>query len=94
MSERKFKLPSPSEMAILELLADNEMYGLELVGNSGRLNLSRGSVYTMLARMQHKGLLSSRYAEEGELASGRRFYKLTEYGHRALSAWQVLTGGI
>jgi DNA-binding PadR family transcriptional regulator len=91
MSERKFKLPSPSEMAILELLADNEM---ELVGNSGRLNLSRGSVYTMLARMQHKGLLSSRYAEEGELASGRRFYKLTEYGRRALAAWQVLTGGI
>lgn len=57
MSAKKFRLPSPAEMAILELLAEKEMYGLELIGHSSRFRLTRASVYTVLARMQHKGLI-------------------------------------
>ncbi len=82
MSDEGFKLPSPTEIAVLELLAAKEMYGLEMVKASERL--CRGSIYVILNRMEDKGLVLSRVVG----AAGRRIYSITGQGQRAYAAWQ------
>lgn len=76
-----------SERAILELLVGKgPCYGLELV-DSSRGALKRGGVYVTLGRMEEKGLVKSAAGE-----SGRRLYKPTALGERALAAAQVFSG--
>ena len=82
------RLPN-SERQILGLLATREVcYGLELVAASkGRLK--RGGIYVTLGRMEEKGLVSSRAGE-----GGRRLYRMTGLGQRALFAARVFAGQI
>lgn len=83
---RLMKLPA-SEHTILELLEANEScYGLELVAASeGRL--TRGGIYVTLGRMEQKGLVISDPAE-----GGRRLYRATGLGERALLAARIFSG--
>lgn len=81
-----FKLPSPTEVAILELLSGKDMYGLEMVKASERL--TRASIYVILNRMEDKGLVSSRVEETSGPTAGRRIYAITGLGQRAYAAWQ------
>ena len=69
---------SPKERVVLELLADDERYGLELVDASDGA-LKRGTVYVTLARMEASGLVTSRH-EDGPRPGGgmpRRLYRRT-----------------
>ena len=76
-----------SESAILTILAARgACYGLELV-DASRGRLKRGGIYVTLGRMEEKGLVRS---EEGD--SGRRLYRPTALGERALLAAQVFKG--
>jgi PadR family transcriptional regulator len=81
---------SRTEQLILELLADGDTFGLDLVERSqGRLK--RGTVYVTLARMQQKGYLES-HAEakaEGAIGLPRRLYKPTAFGLRVMAAWAL-----
>jgi DNA-binding PadR family transcriptional regulator len=86
VKEKDFKLPSPTEVAVLELLAGKEMYGLQMVKASDRL--TRGSIYVILNRMEDKGLVTSRVAETTGPNAGRRVYSITGLGQRAYAAWQ------
>ena len=86
MSDKDFKLPSPTEIAVLELLVGKEMYGLEMVKASDRL--TRGGIYVTLNRMEDKGLVSSHVANESGPTAGRRIYRVTGHGQRAYAAWQ------
>ena len=86
MTDKDFKLPSPTEVAVLELLAGKEMYGLEMVKASDRL--TRGSIYVILNRMEDKGLVSSRAAETAGPSAGRRIYSITGLGQKAYAAWR------
>ncbi len=82
------QLPN-SERVILQLLVGKgPCYGLELV-ESSRGVLKRGGVYVTLGRMEEKGLVRSAVAE-----SGRRLYRPTALGERALAAAHVFTGRI
>lgn len=82
------KLPN-SERVILQLLVGKgPCYGLELV-DSSRGALKRGGVYVTLGRMEEKGLVKSSAAE-----SGRRLYKPTALGERALAAAQIFSGAL
>ena len=82
------QLPN-SERVILQLLVGKgPCYGLELV-TASRGALKRGGVYVTLGRMEEKGLVSSAIGE-----SGRRLYKPTALGERALTAAQVFSGHI
>ena len=82
------QLPN-SERVILQLLVGKgPCYGLELV-TSSRGVLKRGGIYVTLGRMEEKGLVSSATGE-----GGRRLYKPTALGERALSAAHVFTGRI
>jgi DNA-binding PadR family transcriptional regulator len=80
------RLPA-SERTILELLAVRQAsYGLELVGESdGRL--TRGGIYVTLGRMEQKGLVTSAVAD-----GGRRLYRATGLGERALLAARIFSG--
>lgn len=86
MGDKDFKLPSPTEIAVLELLVGKEMYGLEMVKTSDRL--TRGGIYVTLNRMEDKGLVSSRVIDENGPTAGRRIYSITSHGQRAYAAWQ------
>ena len=78
-----------SETLVLTLLsARGPCYGLELVGAS-RGRLKRGGIYVTLGRMEAKGLVTSRTVE-----GGRRQYRPTALGARALLASQVLAGRV
>ena len=79
-----------SENIILTLLASRgPCYGLELV-NASRGRLKRGGIYVTLIRMEEKGLVSS--SKEG--SDGRRRYRPTALGERALLAARVFAGEV
>ena len=78
-----------SEHVILGLLvARGSSYGLELV-KASRGKLTRGGIYVTLGRMEEKGLVASAPGE-----AGRRVYKPTALGERALMAAKVFAGQI
>lgn len=80
------RLPT-SERTILELLAAREAcYGLELVASSGG-RLTRGGIYVTLGRMEQKGLVTSEPSD-----AGRRLYRVTGLGDRALLAARIFSG--
>ena len=77
-------------LAVLGL--DDQAYGRAVLrdvqrASQPRRNISAGSIYATLDRMEAKGLLSS-HLEQGTPARGgrvRRFYRLTSAGANALT---------
>lgn len=90
--EDKIPTLSGKEALVLELLLTNaaEMYGLELVRDSGN-RLKRGTIYVTLSRMNDKGYVESRQEEPQPDVSGiaRRLYRATGYGQKVYEAWQL-----
>jgi DNA-binding PadR family transcriptional regulator len=79
---------SRKELLVLELLQDQDFYGLQLVAVSkGRLK--RGTVYVTLGRMEEKGYITSTLEAAPAGAGGlpRRIYAATPLGRRMLAAW-------
>jgi PadR family transcriptional regulator PadR len=86
---------SPKEAQILSLLvARGEMYGLELVEESGG-ELKRGTVYVTLGRMVDKGYVESRQVPQAD-GSGmpKRLFQATGYGARVLNAWELASASL
>ena len=79
---------SPKELLILELLREQDLYGLQLVAVS-RGRLKRGTVYVTLGRMEEKGYIASKVETAPVGAGGlpRRIYAATPLGRRMLAAW-------
>ena len=75
-------------LAVLRL--DDEGYGTsirdELKVRAER-DVSPGAIFTTLERLEHRGLVTSRYGEPTSERGGRRkrFYRLTVDGRRALA---------
>src|SRR5450432_1016005 len=88
MTSRDVPSLSRTERLILELLADEESFGLGLVERS-RGALKRGTVYVTLGRMQEKGYVESRTEARAPGAIGlpRRLYRPTAYGAAVLKTW-------
>jgi DNA-binding PadR family transcriptional regulator len=79
---------SPKELLVLELLREQDLYGLQLVAaSSGRLK--RGTVYVTLGRMEEKGYITSKLeaAPPGVGGLPRRIYAATPLGRRMFAAW-------
>lgn len=78
---------SPTESLILQLLAADECYGLQLVAAS-KGKLKRGTVYVTLGRMEDKGYVSSRLDDGPPEGGGLplRLYRTTPLGAHVLSA--------
>lgn len=89
------------EMLILEVVADGPTYGYEItqtvLGRSdGRFELTEGSLYPALHRLERKRLLKAKWRD----ASGRRrkYYEVTPAGARELEArrkeWDEFVSGV
>lgn len=79
---------SPKELLVLELLREQDSYGLQLVAASaGRLK--RGTIYVTLGRMEEKGYITSKLeaAPSGIGGLPRRIYASTPLGRRMFAAW-------
>lgn len=84
---------SPKEAVILRLLvANGELFGLQLVGKSDG-ELKRGTVYVTLDRMHDKGFVTSRQEARPDGAVGipRRLYQVTGLGKRVLESCEMAT---
>ena len=80
------KKMTANELAVLSALDNsNELYGLEImerIGKVGKGLIFKGSIYSVLRRLETRGFLESRW---GESAKGRgdyrrRYYKMTGLG--------------
>ena len=85
---------TPTESLILSLLIARPAgaYGSELVNVSGD-KLKRGTVYTLLGRLEDKGLVKSKEdPPTPELALPRTSYRITAQGQRAFREFGEFTG--
>jgi PadR family transcriptional regulator PadR len=87
-------------LLLLELVAGQEDYGYSIVvrlRDRGFPDLTEGTVYPALSRLEAAGLLGSRLVRS---ASGpaRKYYSLTEAGQvelgRGLAAWASLVSAV
>lgn len=74
-------------MLVLHLLAVRESYGYELVTrlqDVGLTDLTTGTVYPVLGRLEREGLLTSRLAPSTS-GPARKYYRPTDTGTQALA---------
>jgi transcriptional regulator len=82
-----------ADLLVLSLLAERQRHGYELSRlieqrSGGALTLHLASLYTLLYRLERKGLIAGRWVEKpGERR--RRFYRLTPAGRALLGAEQA-----
>ena len=87
---------SPREEIILLALHRKELYGLQIPqaveeASGGERKMQVGTLYPVLHSLEKKGLVESRWGEEGRDERGgarRRYYKLTGLGVVKLDSLQ------
>ena len=88
--------------AVLQLLADGEMYGYEIVESlatksKGVFELGQSTLYPMLYNLEAKGLVVSK-KKAGSNGRQRRYYRLTNKGIKKLEKdreqWAALVKGM
>lgn len=82
------RLPVSERLILGLLVSRGPSYGLELV-QASRGTLKRGGIYVTLGRMEEKGLVSSVASDDG-----RRRYRPTALGERALLAARIFAGQV
>jgi PadR family transcriptional regulator len=85
--ERELKRGS-LELIVLHLLAPAEAYGYEIVSkltaqSNGSLEVTDGTLYPVLYRLERAGLVSVRW-ETPERGVPRKYYQLTDAGREEL----------
>lgn len=79
------------QYCVLALLRDGDRYGFDLtraLAEADGLVTSEGTVYPLLARLRHEGLVETNWRESSQ-GPPRRYYRLTSDGHEALQAFTV-----
>lgn len=87
---------SPREELVLLSLCNKELYGLQIPqamqeASAGRRQMGVGTLYPVLHSLEKKGLIKSRWGDEGLDERGgarRRYYKLTSAGVLAVDEIQ------
>ncbi len=85
---------SPREDLILLALYNKELYGLQIPqaieeASGGQRKMQVGTLYPVLHSLEKKGLVESRWGDEGRDERGgarRRYYKLTGEGVTKVAA--------
>lgn len=83
---------SPIEEEVLSVLLGRELYGLQICEafeqvSKGKRRMSVGTLYPVLARLEKKGLVTSRMADRPTDSKGgakRKYFQITRRGSRAL----------
>lgn len=88
---------SSAELIVLVVLSRGDRYGVEIMDRIAALTGRKsrqivGGLYTMLQRMEHKGLVSGRWGE-AEKGARRRYYSLTRRGAAELLKVKQLVNG-
>ena len=79
------------QFLLLRILYEKPTYGYQLIEvleekSCGCHRLETGSIYTLLRRMEHRGLLESEWKHTETSGPDRRIYKVTKMGTEALRA--------
>lgn len=80
------------ELAILAVLWDGKLYGLEILRrleSDSDLIVSEGTVYPLLSRLKALGLLKSEWVES-EAGHPRKYYALTADGRQRAKAMSAV----
>lgn len=88
------------EVCMLALLANGERYGYQiaqsLIENVG-LAVSEGTIYPLLSRLQHEGLVAAQW-RESPAGPPRKYYSLTLAGQQSLDskklAWEQFSRSV
>ena len=90
-----------AELAVLATLDRGETYGLELLERihaAGGLDLSEGSIYPLLNRLQKEGKIRGRWVEDADATHPRKYYALTDDGRALLAGmlaeWTLFEAGM
>lgn len=88
------------EVAVLGLLAREQMYGSQLVeelSSHPELAISAGTVYPLLSRLKKAGVIDSTW-QESPVGPPRKYYRLTDAGDSALAemtaAWTSVSRAV
>ena len=88
------------EVAVLGLLAREQMYGSQLVdelSSHPELAISAGTVYPLLSRLKKAGVIDSTW-QESPVGPPRKYYRLTDSGDTALAemtaAWTSVSAAV
>jgi PadR family transcriptional regulator, regulatory protein PadR len=79
------------EFCVLALLAERELYGLELVrrlSEAFEMTASEGTLYPLLSRLRRTGRIASTWRESPS-GPPRRYYTVTPEGKIALAHFRV-----
>lgn len=89
-------------LLVMKLLEEKDLYGYEMIDTLRRrsddtFHLKAGSLYPLLHGLEEKGLVST-YEREATAGKPRRYYHLTEDGHRTLekkvASWHLYTQAV
>lgn len=101
MVSGKSLTPGNTEMLLLRLLSEKEMYGYEMITklrekSNHVFEMKSGTLYPILHTLEKEGCLTS--YEKEVLGRTRIFYSLTEKGGRILKSrqkeWQVFSDAV
>jgi DNA-binding PadR family transcriptional regulator len=89
MEYRRELLKGNAESLLLALLGRRAMYGYQLIKemehrSAGYFQFKEGTLYPALHRLEREGLIQGKW-ERSPCGRERRYYHLTERGHRVLS---------
>ena len=90
-----------AELAVLATLARGDSYGIQLldqINGAAGLELSEGSIYPLLNRLQKDGKIKGEWVEDAGSSHPRKYYSLTRDGRallkEMLNAWQEFDRGM
>lgn len=93
-------LKGSTEALIISLLAEESMYGYQLVGemdrrSSGYFRLKEGTLYPALHRLERDGIVEGIW-EHSPIGQSRKYYQITARGQQKLESmlheWDLFTG--
>lgn len=86
------------ELLVLGLLTQKNQYGYEIVDTiSDYVEMSEGSIYPLLKRLQKDALVET-YWEESVSGPPRKYYRITDLGttnfHDMVKEWQEFSSAV
>lgn len=89
MKDTSQMLKGTLEGCILKIISASETYGYEIsekLKANGFPDISEGTIYPLLLRLEKNGCISATY-KSSPLGPKRKYFTLTEEGHRELQAF-------
>lgn len=87
-------------MCVLAIVAEQESYGYAIaqqLDGAGLGNVKGGTLYPILTRLEHDGLITSRW-QAGQGGPGRKYFAATPAGRDSLQQlsadWTTFTGRV